>query len=405
LDDYTLAGYEKYDMLVKRVFHVEDVNVGTSKDGYILRYRGRLLSEDTEAAYDQLAAALSPLDVTPLFRWDGKRHAILLVPGIPKPKPANPRVNAVMFVLTLLSVLWTGAAYGLDQPLPAGIGPAVWALIQRGWPFALSMIAILGTHEFGHYLMGRKHGVQVSLPYFIPLPYPISPFGTLGAFINMKESPKNRKVLLDIGAAGPLAGLIVAIPVLLIGLSMSSVDRLPTAVQSGVAYSMEGSSVLYLLTKFAVFKQMLPSPASYQGMAPLVYWLRYFLTGQPYPLGGLDVMLSSVAWAGWGGLLITGLNLIPAGQLDGGHMLYVLLGRKNAQRVLPFILGGLALLGFVWSGWWLWVLLIFFLGRVYAEPLDQITGLDPRRKALAIIALIVFVLTFTPVPLTYLIGR
>lgn len=402
MEDYNLIGYEKYDNLVKRVFRVDDVTVGNQKDGFILRYRGHLLSEDSEAAYDQLSGALRPNDVTPLFRWEGDRHVILLVPGMPRPNPSNPRINLIMFILTLVSVLWTGAAYGLDQPLPAGIIPAALTLVQRGWPFAVALIAILGTHEFGHYLAGRYHGTHVTLPYFIPLPYPLSPFGTLGAFINMKEPPKNRKVLLDIGAAGPLAGLIVAIPVLLIGLSQSAVERLPNVVPAGMMYQMEGNSLLYLLSKFAVFGQLLPSPASFQGTVPMLYWLRYFFTGQPYPFGGMDVMLGSVAWAGWGGLLITGLNLIPAGQLDGGHMLYVLFGRKNAQRILPVILVAIVLLGFVWSGWWLWALLIFFLGRTYAEPLDQITGLDTRRKALAVIALVVFFLTFTPVPLTYI---
>ena len=110
-----------------------------------------------------------------------------------------------------------------------------------------------------------------------------------------------------------------------------------------------------------------------------------------------------MAWAGWAGLLVTALNLIPAGQLDGGHALYVLVGR-NARRVLPFILGSLALLGLAWQGWWLWVALIFLLGRRHAEPLDQITKLDPKRKAIAILVLVIFVLVFIPIPLQQYIG-
>jgi membrane-associated protease RseP (regulator of RpoE activity) len=108
--------------------------------------------------------------------------------------------------------------------------------------------------------------------------------------------------------------------------------------------------------------------------------------------------LHPIAWAGWAGLLVTSLNLIPAGQLDGGHIMYVLLG-KRASRLLPFILIGLVLLGFVWNGWWLWAALIFFLGRYHAEPLDQITPLDPKRRALAVLGVIVFILVFMPVPL------
>ena len=110
-------------------------------------------------------------------------------------------------------------------------------------------------------------------------------------------------------------------------------------------------------------------------------------------------MLHPIAWAGWAGMLVTALNLIPAGQLDGGHVLYVLLGRK-ARGLLPFIMGALVLLGFFWSGWWLWALLLFVLGRIYAEPLDQITQLDPRRKIVAVLGLVIFVLVFMPVPLT-----
>ncbi len=219
-------------------------------------------------------------------------------------------------------------------------------------------------------------------------------FGTLGAFIRLNEPPKNKRVLLDIGIAGPLAGLVVAIPVLLIGLSLSQVEPIP----SGQGLLLEGNSVLYLLAKYAVFGQWLPAPASYGGTPELLYWIRYYFTGLPAPVGGTDVFIHSVAWAGWAGLLVTALNLIPAGQLDGGHLIFTLWGRRS-RALLPFILGALAILGVVWSGWWLWAFLIFSLGRTYAEPLDQITALDPRRKAIAIFGLIVFFLVFTPVPL------
>jgi membrane-associated protease RseP (regulator of RpoE activity) len=126
-------------------------------------------------------------------------------------------------------------------------------------------------------------------------------------------------------------------------------------------------------------------------------------TGLPTPIGGQDVFLHPMAWAGWAGLLVTALNLIPAGQLDGGHVLYVLFGEKT-QRVLPLILGGLLVLGFAWTGWWIWMFLIFFLGRHHAEPLDQITKLDARRKLLAAFTLILFVLIFIPVPLRVITG-
>jgi membrane-associated protease RseP (regulator of RpoE activity) len=385
---------EVLNALVGRYMIIEDITIGGQRQGMVMRYRGRLVNPDTAEAYDQMAEALRPYSLTPLFRWDEKRQAVILVPALRKPGPSNAWVNLGLFVLTLLSVLFVGAVYstGSEDPFALGVtARTILLFLWQGWPFTVSLLAILGTHEFGHYLMGRYHGTQVTLPYFIPFPF--SPFGTMGAFINMKEPPKNRRVLLDIGFAGPFAGLVVAIPVLLLGLSLSTVGPIPAGSM------MEGNSLLYLLAKFAVFHQWLPTPVSFGALPPLLYWVRYFFTGLPFPLGGIDVNLSPVAWAGWAGILVTSLNLVPAGQLDGGHMLYVLFGAKGSRRVLPFILIAMVALGFFWYGWWLWAVLIFFLGRSYAEPLDQITPLDGRRKALAVLALVIFVLVFTPVPL------
>jgi membrane-associated protease RseP (regulator of RpoE activity) len=390
--------------VVGRFMKIDDITTGGVKQAALMRYRGRLVNPDTEEAYDQMTVALKPYNVIPLFRWDAGQHAVLLVPAWRKPGASNYWVNIGLFILTILSVLLAGALYtATSDPFVQGVTlGSILEWLKSGWPFAVSMLAILGTHEFGHYLAGRYHNTLVTLPYFIPFPF--SPFGTMGAFISMKEPPKNRRILLDIGIAGPLAGLVVAIPVLLYGLSLSKVGPLPASMAHAAGLQLEGNSLLYLLSKFAVFHQVLPHPVSYGSVPPLLYWLRYFFTGQPLPLGGLDVNLSPVAWAGWAGLLVTSLNLVPAGQLDGGHMLYVLLGSKGARRVLPFILAGAVILGFFWSGWWLWAALIFFMGRVYAEPLDQITPLDGKRKALAILALIIFLLVFTPVPLILVAG-
>ncbi len=261
--------YEQIDALVGRIFVIEDKTVGTAQQKFILRYRGKLRTEDSAAAYNQLAAQLEPLGFTPLFRWEENRQAIVLIPGLPKPQPSNPRINLLLFIATLLTVWFNGALYGLEEPLPSDPLQVVLLFIRRGWPFAVSMIAILGAHEFGHYLMGRYHGVHVTLPYFIPMP--LSPFGTMGAFINMKEQPKNRRQLLDIGIAGPLAGLVVAAPVLLLGLSLSKVGPLPLAAQSGTMLTLEGNSVLYLFLKFFMFGHLLPAPATYGNLSPLLY--------------------------------------------------------------------------------------------------------------------------------------
>jgi membrane-associated protease RseP (regulator of RpoE activity) len=162
---------------------------------------------------------------------------------------------------------------------------------------------------------------------------------------------------------------------------------------------MEGNSLLYLLLKFLAFGKLLPQPLDLNGAALASHWLRYFFTGQPFPWGALDVMLHPVAWAGWAGLLVTGINLIPAGQLDGGHIFFTLFGKKTTQRTFPVIVGLLVAMGFVWATWWIWAALVYFLGRSHAEPLDLVTELDDKRRWLGYFALIIFILVFVPVPI------
>jgi membrane-associated protease RseP (regulator of RpoE activity) len=387
---------EILNQTVGRMMHIEDITTGDPDKNYLVRYRGQIIG-DTADAYDNLASQLKPYQITPLFRKENEQQAILLIPGVIETKRSNPWVNLVMFLVTVLSVIFAGAIYTADIADPQGFPDLILQLLRSlpsGVPFAASLLAILLAHEFGHYLAGRFHNTNVTLPYFIP--FPLSPFGTMGAFIQLKEPPRNKRILLDIGIAGPLAGLIVAIPVLLYGLSLSRVE--PIQLAQGQGFTLEGNSVLYLLAKLVMFGQLLPAPASYGSLPPFIYWIRYFFTSQPIPVGGLDVMIHPIAWAGWAGLLVTALNLIPAGQLDGGHLMYVLMG-KRARSLLPFILIALVALGFVWAGWWLWAGLIFFLGRIYAEPLDQITSLDPKRKAVAMLGVVIFFLVFTPVPL------
>lgn len=381
---------------VNRIMRIADITWGSSKQKFIVRYRGQLIL-DSEEAYEQISTLLKPLKITPLFRLDGDSHVVILIDGIIEPKRSNPLVNLLLFILTLLSVLLAGALYAYQGPSTDNIKELAISILRNmasGWPFAISMLAILLAHEFGHYLAARYHKTSVTLPYFIP--FPLSPFGTMGAFIQLKEPPRNKKILHDIGVAGPLSGLVVAIPVLIYGLYLSDVGQLPKVLPPGQVF--EGNSILYLFLKYLIHGELLPSPNTFGNLSPFIYWIRYFFTGMPLPSGGRDVLLNPVAWAGWAGLLVTALNLIPAGQLDGGHLIYVLLGEK-AKRLFPVILGLLLLLGFVWSGWWLWAFLIFFLGRSYAEPLDQITQLDSKRRAIAILGLIIFVLVFTPVPL------
>jgi membrane-associated protease RseP (regulator of RpoE activity) len=395
-----------YTPIISRIMLVEDITWGDPAQGYLVRYRGRIYNEDTSAAYDQISEILLPMGITPLFRQDSGLHVVLLMRGVIQPKPSASWVNILLFGLTIITVLMAGAIYSFDYdgPLPDSffeqIG-IIFSQLPNGISFAVSLLAILLAHEFGHYLAGRFHKTHVTLPYFIPFPF--SPLGTMGAFIQIKEIPKNRRTMLDIGIAGPLAGLAVAIPVLFLGLSLSQVERLPFFIQENQTLTLEGNSLLYLGMKYIVKGELLPAPMNYGDLPPVFYWVRYFLTGSPLPFGGKDVVMHPIAWAGWAGLLVTALNLIPAGQLDGGHILFVLLGNK-ARQFVPLIIGGLIILGFFWSGWWLWAVLIFFLGRTHMEPLDQITKLDSRRKLMALIAVTLFFVVFIPVPLIQVTG-
>jgi membrane-associated protease RseP (regulator of RpoE activity) len=390
---------ENITHIVNRWFAITSVTTGKPRLGFHVRYDGHLRTEDSEAAYDQLAAELNPMGLLPLFREQNGDQFILIIDQRPEPKIGPIWVNILLFVLTIISVMFTGAQFSDVDPNALSLSSleGIIRYILLGWPFALGMVGILLAHELGHYLVGRSRGVKVTLPYFIPFPF--SAFGTMGAFISMKEIPKNKKHLLDIGIAGPLIGLLVTIPVLMIGLNLSTVGPFAAEVPEGYVQFLEGNSLIYLLAKYLTFGELLPQPASYGGIAPALYWVRYFFTGRPLPLGGLDVQIHPLAWAGWAGLFVTAINLIPAGQLDVGHILYVLLGNKNAKKIFPFILGALVVLGFAWQGWWLWAALIFFVGGRHAEPLDQITPVDRKHKILGVIALVLFILIFIPVPL------
>lgn len=395
---------------VSRIFRIEDVTAGTPKE-WIARYRGYLLGEDTVAAYDQLAEALRPYNITPLFRKEpGGKQVIYLVPSLPAPKPSSRLyLNIILFIVTVLGVMATGVD---TPPEIVARGEAAIVLyglqhILRGWPFALSMMGILFTHEMGHYVMCRRYKVPATLPFFIPAPW-ISPLGTFGAFIAMRGIPKNKRILFDVGVAGPLAGLVVAVPVLFLGLSLSHLGPINPS-PTGMSGFLEGNSLGYLFAKYLVFGKLLPEPVSMGGLSPVVYWLRYFFTGQPIPFNGMDVMLHNVALAGWAGLLVTALNLVPVGTLDGGHVAYGLFGEK-ARRIFPIAIGALIALIFLPSlltlslgainlSWLFWVFILFWLGNVRTTPLDDITPLDGKRRALGFFVLILFFLLFTPIPM------
>jgi membrane-associated protease RseP (regulator of RpoE activity) len=395
---------------VSRIFRVEDVTAGEPKE-WIVRYRGHLLSEDTVAAYDQLAETLRPYNITPLFRKEpGGKQVIFLVPSPAIPKfGSNIYVNIILFIVTVFSVMLMGVDIPPEAISANGSASLSYLFLHllSGWPFALSMMGILFAHEMGHYVMCRYYKVPATLPFFLPAPL-LSPLGTFGAFIMMRGIPKNKRVLFDVGVAGPIAGLVIAIPVLFIGLSLSQLGPIGHAAQ-GASGFLEGNSLFYLFSKYVIFGKLLPEPVSMNGLPPFFYWLQYFLTAHPIPFNGIDVQLAPVALAGWAGLLVTALNLVPVGTLDGGHVAYGLFGEK-ARRIFPIAIATLIALSFLpvlfslsFSSfnfsWLLWVFILFWLGNVRTQPLDDITPLDGKRRALGFLMLAIFLLLFTPIPM------
>jgi membrane-associated protease RseP (regulator of RpoE activity) len=355
---------------VADLFEIRSITIDRPEVGHVL-LRGRFLC-DLASCYDDLRSRFERNGFTPFVRGQQDDADLIAAPVVFDPPASRWNINLILLLATILSTLWIGALIEFDhldrQGIP-GLGD-LWL----GLPYCLSLMTILGAHELGHYFAARYHKVPVSLPYFIPLPLP--PIGTMGAFIRLKAPVTSKRALFDIGAAGPLAGLVFAIPILIYGLSISPVEPPPAPPDS---YWLEGNSILYALAKYAVKGQVLPN-------------------------GTEDVFLGQVAWAGWVGLLVTGLNLLPVGQLDGGHIAYALFGERARLLYWPVVvtLGALALATLIIAEiptWLVWAVLIFFLGRIYAEPLDDVTPLDNRRRVLAIISLVLFFLVFVPIPL------
>lgn len=272
----------------------------------------------------------------------------------------SPLVNLVLFLLTFVSTLVVGAIHaGVDlvkEPQD----------ILQGLPFSLALLLILLVHEFSHYITSRRHGIEASLPYFIPAP---TLFGTLGAFIKMRSSITTKNALMDIGASGPIAGFLVSIVAVMVGLHYSEIHALPR--QTGEMMILGDSLLFIALTKIVI------------GTIPDTY----------------GVYLHPVAFAGWIGFFVTSLNLIPAGQLDGGHIAYAILGEKH-RWLSKIMIGLLVLLGYFFQGWLVWAVLLFFLGTKHPPILFPEVPLDPRRKAIGLIALVIFILTFMPVPVS-----
>jgi len=270
--------------------------------------------------------------------------------------------HVILFFLTVASTFLAGA---IMQGANILANPTT---ILQGAPFSVTLILILGTHEFGHYYFAQKHNVDATFPYFIPAPPFLFLIGTFGAFIKIRSVITDRSALLQIGAAGPIAGFIVAIPSLFIGLKLSSVfDK-----SSGFNGITLGDSLL--------MKAMI--------------WITH-----PGLNENQDVLLHPIAFAGWIGLLVTMLNLLPVGQLDGGHISYAMFGKKQ-NYIARLSLIALAFLSFFSLNWLIWGLLIFLLMRFTDHPpiSDFNKPLSKGNKLIGYLCLLIFIICFIPAP-------
>lgn len=363
-------GYAVVEDLLRRniedIFRVERQEVRGATFGW----GGHLLVEPARALA-LIEPRLKRFGYTPFLGRQGDLVWIRAVPLADVKETSRPGLNLLLFVLTVLSTL--AAGYLISGSFPfITFNPFLRPLrLLDGVPFSFTLIAILGTHEFGHYFTARYYGASVSLPFFIPAPPPIFLFGTMGAVIRMRSPARDRNSLFDIAVAGPLAGLVVAIPALFLGLQWSRVAK----VMPDQGALMFGDSLLMRLLTWMVFG---PIPA------------------------GMDVFVHPVALAGWVGLFVTALNLFPVGQLDGGRIAYALVGARHRQVSIAALVG-LAVLGAVFqsANWIVFgALILLLMGVHHAAPLDDLTPVSRGRYVLGVFCLLLLIALIPPVPIS-----
>jgi membrane-associated protease RseP (regulator of RpoE activity) len=325
----------------------------------------RIDEETLEEKFESLRRVLSEKQYISMIRFEQGEHIIYIIK-----KPANKKrksvwVNIVLLIATIFTTTLAGALQWVDINQVDWMNMFSVSYLWQGLIFfSVPLLLILGVHEMGHYYASKKHHVDASLPYFIPLPPPFL-LGTFGALISTHEPIPNRKALLDIGIAGPLCGFVVAIPISLIGFFL--MQQNPQIVES-----TETNMVLLL-------------PLLLQWMESL-----FFIPG--------NAIIHPTLFAGWVGIFLTAVNLLPAGQLDGGHIARAILKEKHKYLswIVIFVLAGLS---FFYSGWLMFaIIILLFIGTQHQPPLNEITPLDTRRKLLGLIILIVFILSFAPIP-------
>src|SRR5580693_3899788 len=350
------------------VRQVMDVKIAIEENGVQL-FRGPL-RDAASVSFEKLNRTL-PQGFVPLVQQDEQLGAkIVLIPkaaeeGLAR-KPVRPWLHWLLFGLTIITTTWAGATHqGVDLAQEPG-------RFVVGLPYSVGLLLILGVHELGHFFMARRHGMDVTPPYFIPVPFGL---GTFGAFIQMRSPPASRKALFDVAVAGPLAGLVIAVPALLLGLRFSTITAGTdgTMTHGFLHGATVGSSILFtVLTKVSL--------------------------GDAAQYGAL-VQLSPLAFAGWLGLFITALNLLPVGQLDGGHITRAMFGSRVGQTISSVAMWSLFLLAlFVWPGLMMWAIIVFLIAGRGAPPLNDLTPLDPGRQIVGYLTLFILVLILAPMP-------
>ena len=315
--------------------------------------------------FESLRVSLSEKGYIPMIRFEHGEHILYIVKKPQTKKKKSIWINIVLLIATFFTTTLAGSLQWVDIYQVDWINMFAVSYLWQGFIyFSVPLLLILGVHEMGHYYASKKHHVDASLPYFIPLPPPFI-LGTFGALISTHEPIPDRKSLLDIGVSGPLCGFLVAIPVTILGF-----------------FLMQQNPIL------------LPSTGANMTLLPplLLQWIGSLFTVPE------TAIIHPTLFAGWVGIFLTAVNLLPAGQLDGGHVARAILKEKHkyVSWIVIFVLAGLS---FFYTGWLIFaILILLFIGTQHQPPLNEITPLDTKRKLLGLLILIVFILSFAPIP-------
>ncbi len=457
---------DPYRSVVEQHFRIYETREERMPGGTARMYFLMFPEAELESRFDGARKALlaTDPDLIVFLRREGGEDVMVVAPRAPVLDKST-RLNWVLLAATLVTTIMSGAIYwqGYRHSQEAWRWSVLWSGEHLLWGFltlALPLMLILGIHEMAHYMAARKHGLRASLPFFIPFPPFFMPIGTLGAFIRLKDPLPDRKALFDVGASGPLAGLVIAVPILLLGIFLTDAEAIAIpdsdrpildldaeyllddsqtgqtslVIQNATAgtyvlrvQAPPGDAWTYSVTatvsadddveqtfagKLDGGNQTLRTitlPANTTAAEISVEWddglVRF---GDPLLVKGLqkigigngDYLTHPVYFAGWIGLFVTGLNLVPASQLDGGHVARAILG-DNMRFAAYGAVGVLFYLAFQFQTWLLLAILILFMGVAHPPPLNDRVKLDMKRRIAAVVVVVVLVVTFIPIPFVF----